>query len=103
MTERAYADGGTFHWRVAAADDDITNVGDFSAARPFVLPADVLVPPRAATRVSAVVRVGRRSTSVTGQPRYAAAACGVSHGDGSFSHSSSRSRSSTRAATASTS
>ena len=66
MTERAYADGGTFYWRVAAADDDVTNVGDFSPARTFSLPGVVVVPPRAATRVSAIVRTVRRSIAVSG-------------------------------------
>jgi hypothetical protein len=34
----AYSAGGTFYWRVAAADDIATNVGDFTATRSFTLP-----------------------------------------------------------------
>jgi hypothetical protein len=33
----AYAGGGTFYWRVAAADDVALNVGDFTATRSFTL------------------------------------------------------------------
>src|ERR671918_644067 len=35
----AYAAGGTFYWRVAAADDLFANVGDYTAARSFSLPS----------------------------------------------------------------
>jgi hypothetical protein len=35
----AYAAGGTFYWRVAAADDSFANIGDFTATRSFVLAA----------------------------------------------------------------
>ncbi|HEX2045552.1 MAG TPA: carboxypeptidase-like regulatory domain-containing protein [Gaiellaceae bacterium] len=38
LTSFAYADGGTFYWRVAAVDAD-ANQGDFTAVRSFTLPA----------------------------------------------------------------
>jgi hypothetical protein len=38
LTSFAYAAGGTFYWRVAAADDIALNVGDFTATRSFTLP-----------------------------------------------------------------
>jgi hypothetical protein len=34
----AYSSGGTFYWRVAAADDIATNMGDFTGTRSFTLP-----------------------------------------------------------------
>lgn len=37
MTHPAYAAGGTFYWHVAAADDVVLNVGDFSPTRSFTL------------------------------------------------------------------
>jgi hypothetical protein len=36
-TVSEYANGGTFYWRVAAADDTALNVGDFTATRSFTL------------------------------------------------------------------
>jgi hypothetical protein len=37
LTHFAYAAGGTFYWHVAAADDVVLNVGDFSPTRSFTL------------------------------------------------------------------
>jgi hypothetical protein len=37
LTQYAYAGGGTFYWRVAAADDTTANVGDYTAARTITL------------------------------------------------------------------
>ncbi|MGH3033190.1 MAG: hypothetical protein ACRDON_01360 [Gaiellaceae bacterium] len=39
LTQLAYSTGGTFYWRVAAADDIIANVGDYTPARSFTLQA----------------------------------------------------------------
>jgi hypothetical protein len=38
LSALAYAQGGTFYWRVAAADDIALNVGDFTATQSFTLP-----------------------------------------------------------------
>ncbi|MDQ3857308.1 MAG: hypothetical protein M3327_02515 [Actinomycetota bacterium] len=66
LTQPAYASGGTFYWRVAAADDATANVGDFSPVRMFTLPSLAGPGGKTASRVSAVVRVRRRTISVTG-------------------------------------
>jgi hypothetical protein len=45
LTHFAYAAGGTFYWHVAAADDVVLNVGDFSPTRAFTLePAPASTP-----------------------------------------------------------
>jgi hypothetical protein len=46
----AYLSGGTFYWRVAAADDLVANVGDYTAPRTFTVTA---------------APVSRTSTSIT--------------------------------------
>ena len=66
MTEPAYAVGGTFYWRVAAADAAIGNVGDFSPVRTFTLPSVGGPTGKAGSRVSALVKVRRRTILVTG-------------------------------------
>jgi hypothetical protein len=38
LSSFAYSTGGTFYWRVAAADDISLNVGDYTATRSFTLP-----------------------------------------------------------------
>jgi hypothetical protein len=38
MTSAAFTNGGNFFWRVAMVDAD-NNLGDYSVARPFTLPA----------------------------------------------------------------
>ena len=66
LSERAYAAGGTFYWRVAAADDAVSNVGDFSPARTFTLPSLTTARPRARSRITAAVRLSRRAIAVGG-------------------------------------
>jgi hypothetical protein len=39
LTQPGYSGGGTFYWRVAAADDVTMNVGDYTATRTFTLSA----------------------------------------------------------------
>ena len=39
LTQTAYEGGGTFYWRVAAADDVVGNVGDYTAGKAFTLTA----------------------------------------------------------------
>jgi hypothetical protein len=39
LTQSAYAGGGTFYWRVAAADDVVGNVGDYTGGKAFTLSA----------------------------------------------------------------
>jgi hypothetical protein len=74
----AYLQGGTFYWRVAAADDIVANVGDFTAARSFTLPARVAPTPppparRMASRITASVTKTARAVKVRGtvSPRHA--------------------------------
>jgi hypothetical protein len=38
LTTSYYTSGGTFYWRVAAADDSTANLGDWTVARSFTLP-----------------------------------------------------------------
>jgi hypothetical protein len=61
----AYAAGGTFYWRVAAADDVAANVGDFTAARSFTLPAFGTAT-KAPSSISALVRKTSSKIKVTG-------------------------------------
>ena len=51
LSKFGYTAGGTFYWRVAAADDPFANVGDYTAARSFVLPS-----------LSTVLRAGTSTT-----------------------------------------
>jgi hypothetical protein len=44
LSAPTYATGGTYYWRVAAADDVALNVGDYTAERPFTLPAIPVTP-----------------------------------------------------------
>jgi hypothetical protein len=61
----AYAAGGTFYWRVAAADDVASNVGDFTAARSFTL-SPFGSTTKASSTISAVVRKTSSKIKVTG-------------------------------------
>lgn len=61
----AYASGGTFYWRVAAADDTVANAGDFTAARSFSLPAFATTT-KASTNISALVQKTSTRIKVTG-------------------------------------
>jgi hypothetical protein len=58
-----YASGGTFYWRVAAADDAFLNVGDYTAARSFTLPASVS---KTASRISVSVAKTAQRIKVSG-------------------------------------
>ncbi|HEX2110139.1 MAG TPA: hypothetical protein VHF67_01185 [Gaiellaceae bacterium] len=66
MTEGAYAQGGTFYWRVAAADDEVVNAGDFTAVRTFTLPSVGAPTTKAASRVTVMVRKTARAVTVRG-------------------------------------
>jgi hypothetical protein len=61
----AYSQGGTFYWRVAAADDIGTNVGDFTATRSFTLPA-FGTSTKASSSISALVRKTASRVRVSG-------------------------------------
>ena len=52
----AYAAGGTFYWRVAAADDPFANIGDYTATRSFVLAALGAATKTATTTTASVTR-----------------------------------------------
>lgn len=58
-----YSTGGTYYWRVAAADDEFLNVGDYTAARAFTLPATVS---KTASRITASVTKTARLVKVSG-------------------------------------
>jgi hypothetical protein len=68
LSQFTYAGGGTFYWRVAAADDPFANVGDYTAARSFFLPSLTTVlrtgstTTASVTKTRAVVRVRGRVT-----------------------------------------
>jgi hypothetical protein len=57
----AYSQGGTFYWRVAAADDIGTNTGDFTATRSFTL-SPFGTSTKASSSISALV--GKTSTRI---------------------------------------
>lgn len=61
LTMPAYATGGTFYWRVAAADDIVANVGDFTLPRTFSLPVR-----KASTGITAAVTKTRARVKVSG-------------------------------------
>jgi hypothetical protein len=61
----AYASGGTFYWRVAAADDVVANAGDFTVARSFTLPGFGTTT-KASSTISALVRKTSTRIKVTG-------------------------------------
>jgi hypothetical protein len=56
-----YAAGGTFYWRVAAADDSFANTGDYTAPRSFSLPVV-----KAPSSITAAIRKTTASVRVTG-------------------------------------
>jgi hypothetical protein len=60
----AYLAGGTYYWRVAAADDLVANVGDYTGARSFTLSG--APPTKTATSVSARVTKTAGQVKVTG-------------------------------------
>jgi hypothetical protein len=61
LSQFTYTGGGTFYWRVAAADDPFANIGDYTAARSFVLPS-----------LTAVLRAGTTTTASLTKTRAAA-------------------------------
>jgi hypothetical protein len=61
----AYAAGGTFYWRVAAADDVGANVGDFTTTRSFTLPGSGSTT-KASSSISASIRKTSSRVRVTG-------------------------------------
>ena len=61
----AYAAGGTFYWRVAAADDIVVNAGDFTATRSFTLAGSGSTT-KASSSISALVRKTSSRIRVTG-------------------------------------
>jgi hypothetical protein len=61
----SYAAGGTFYWRVAAADDAAVNVGDFTGARSFILPP-FQSGTRTSTTISALVQKTAAKIKVNG-------------------------------------
>jgi hypothetical protein len=61
LMQSTYAAGGTFYWRVAAADDSFANTGDYTAVRTFSLP--VLKGP---TSITAAIQKTTTSIRVTG-------------------------------------
>jgi hypothetical protein len=61
-----YAGGGTFYWRVAAADDVALNVGDFTATRSFTLPPFGTSPTKASTTISLLVQKKSSKLRATG-------------------------------------
>ena len=66
LSSLAYAAGGTFYWRVAAADDLAANAGDFTAARSFTLPAFGSIGTKTSSSISALVRKTSSRIRVTG-------------------------------------
>jgi hypothetical protein len=69
LLQPPYAAGGTFYWRVAAADHSILNAGDYTAGRAFTLPpipASNLIsnPPNTQLKL---IRLGARGVPVKGR------------------------------------
>jgi len=64
LTQYAYGLGGTFYWRVAAADDTVANAGDFTLPRSFTLPPVTIL--KAGSRITVKVRRVRGTLRVTG-------------------------------------
>ena len=64
LAQPAYMTGGTFYWRVAAADDIIANVGDYTAARSFTLPARGTTPPTTRTATTLTGKVTKTRTRI---------------------------------------
>jgi hypothetical protein len=73
LTQPPYTAGGTFWWRVAAADHSVLNAGDFSAGRSFTLPAIpattfvVVAPPTPPTTTLKLIRMGARGYPIKGR------------------------------------
>lgn len=65
LTQLTYQLGGTFYWRVAAADDIVANVGDYTAARSFTLPVGPVT--KKATSITVSVTKTTRSIKVSGK------------------------------------
>ena len=63
LTSLPYSAGGTFYWRVAAADDEFLNVGDYTAAHSFTLPASTT---KMASRITASVTRTATRVKVSG-------------------------------------
>ena len=64
LTHYQYALGGTFYWRVAAADDPTANAGDFTAPRSFTLPPVTIL--KAGSRITVKVTRVRGTLRVSG-------------------------------------
>jgi hypothetical protein len=60
----AYLAGGTFYWRVAAADDLVANVGDYTGARTFTLAGAPLA--KTVTSITARATKTARKVKVSG-------------------------------------
>jgi hypothetical protein len=65
LTQFAYQLGGTFYWRVAAADDVVANVGDYTAAHSFTLPVGTVT--KKATSITVSVTKTTGSIKVRGK------------------------------------
>jgi hypothetical protein len=72
LTAFGYAAGGSFYWRVAAADDIVANVGDYTATQSFTLPPRSVTTARTATTTTAMVSKTVRAVKVRGSvfPRH---------------------------------
>jgi hypothetical protein len=66
LTQYQYFAGGTFYWRVAAADDAVLNPGDFTAPGSFTLPPATAAT-KLATRITASVKKTARRVKVSGK------------------------------------
>jgi large repetitive protein len=64
LTTLAYQAGGTFYWRVAAADSVFGNVGDYSPAQTFTLPARSIT--KTSSSITASVSKTRTRIKVSG-------------------------------------
>jgi len=73
LTQPPYTTGGTFYWRVAAADHSVLNAGDYTAARSFTLPAipatPITVAPPTTQTTLKLIRMGARGYPVKGRFR----------------------------------
>jgi hypothetical protein len=73
LMQPPYTTGGTFYWRVAAADHSVLNAGDYSGARAFTLPAVPATPvtitstPPATQTTLKLIRMGARGYPVKGR------------------------------------
>jgi hypothetical protein len=66
LMQPAYQAGGTFYWRVAAADDIVANIGDFTATRSFALPTSGTAGTKSFSTTTAAVRKTTTRVKVRG-------------------------------------